>query len=70
MKLEDIKGKDSAELRGDLQELLKERFQIKFRGAEETNKPSRYRQVRRTIARINTILRQREIAETSGEQSK
>jgi large subunit ribosomal protein L29 len=65
MKLEDIQGKDTAELRGDLQGLHKELFQIKFRGAEETNNPSRHRQVRRTIARINTILRQRELAAAS-----
>ncbi len=65
MKLEDIKGKDTAELRGDLQGLHKELFRIKFRGAEETNNPSRHRQVRRTIARINTILRQRDLAEAS-----
>ena len=65
MKLEDIKGKDSQELRGDLQELQKEMFQIKFRGAEETSNPSRQSQLRRTIARIKTILRQRDLAEAN-----
>ncbi len=65
MKLEDIKGKDSHELQGDLQGLQKELFEIKFKGAEESNNPSRYRQVRRTIARIKTVLRQRQLAEAS-----
>jgi len=65
MKLEDIKGKDSHELQGDLQGLQKELFQIKFRGAEESSNPARHSQLRRTIARIKTILRQRQLAEAA-----
>ena len=65
MKLEDIQGKDSHELQGDLQGLQKELFQIKFQGAEDSSNPARHRQVRRTIARIKTILRQRAIAEAA-----
>jgi len=65
MKLEDIKAKDSNELRSDLQGLHKEIFEIKFKGAEDSTNPARHSQVRRAIARIKTILRQRELAEAS-----
>ena len=50
---------------GDLQSLHKELFEIKFKGGEDLPNPSRYRQVRRTIARIKTILRQRQLAEVT-----
>jgi len=64
MKLEEIRGKDSRELRLDKQALGKEFFQLRFRAAsEEVSNTSRFQAIRRTIARINTVLREREIAE-------
>ena len=62
MKLKDIQAKDSAELLADLQTLTKELFQIKLRGAEDSSNPARQGQIRKTIARVKTILRQRDIA--------
>lgn len=64
MKLSEIRGKDSRELLLDLQALEKERFGMRFRAAsEEVAKTSRFREIRRTIARIKTVLRERELAE-------
>ncbi len=62
MKLAEIRGKDSRELALDLQALRKEFFGLKFRAAsEEVSNTSRFREIRRTIARIQTILGQRQM---------
>ena len=61
MDLSEIRGKDSRELVGDVHGLQKEAFEISFRADPNTANPARRRQIRRTIARIKTILRQREL---------
>ncbi len=59
--LEDIRGKDSAELRSDLAELRKEQFSLRFHAAAETvAQTSRHNQIRRSIARILTVLGERD----------
>ena len=58
--IEEIRGQDSAELRSKLQDLRKEQFQLRFRGAADRASTSRSRQVRRTIARILTVLGDRD----------
>ncbi len=66
MKLAEIKGKDSRELALDLQALRKEYFGMKFRAAsEEVSNTARFREIRRTIARIQTVLGQRQRLATS-----
>ena len=68
MKLAEMRGKDSRELRLDLDTLRKELFQLRFHAAsEEVGKPSRFREIRRTVARIHTVLRERENAEAGEE---
>ncbi|MHC5063177.1 MAG: 50S ribosomal protein L29 [Planctomycetota bacterium] len=63
MKIAEMRGKDSRELRLDMQGMRKELFELKFRGAsEEISNSSRFRDLRRGIARINTILRERDMA--------
>jgi large subunit ribosomal protein L29 len=63
LKLKDLRGEDSPELTTMLQDLRKEAFELTFRSsAENVSNPSRQRQIRRTVARIMTILREREIA--------
>ncbi|MBC5810383.1 MAG: 50S ribosomal protein L29 [Candidatus Eremiobacteraeota bacterium] len=60
---DDIRGMSDADLRARVLELEEERFRLKFRAATETlEQPLRLRSVRRDIARILTLLRQREIA--------
>lgn len=64
MKLSDIRGKDSRELQLDVQSMRKELFELRFRAAaEEISNTSRFRDLRRQIARIQTVLRERELAE-------
>lgn len=63
MKLKEIRGKDSKELSNDLQDLKKEAFQLSFRSStEDVANTARSTQIRRTIARIKTVLKEREIA--------
>ncbi len=69
MKLAEMRGKDSRELRLDLAELRKEQFQLRFRAAaEEIAKTSRFAEIRKTIARIHTVLREREIADAAKQE--
>ena len=66
MKLAEIRGKDSRELALDLQALRKEYFGMKFRAAsEEVSNTARFREIRRTVARIHTVLGQRQRLATS-----
>jgi large subunit ribosomal protein L29 len=63
VKLSDIRGKDSRELQLDVQSMRKELFELRFRAAaEEISNTSRFRDLRRQIARIQTVLRERELA--------
>jgi large subunit ribosomal protein L29 len=49
------------ELEGKLGELAQERFNLRFRSATESiENPMRFRTLRRDIARIQTILRERQ----------
>lgn len=62
MKLTEIRGKDSRELKLDVQAMRKELFDLRFRAAaEEITNTSRFRDLRREIARIRTVLREREL---------
>jgi large subunit ribosomal protein L29 len=58
--IKDIRGVDSAELNARLNDLRKEQWNLRFRGAAETGaKSTRNREVRRTIARILMVLGER-----------
>jgi large subunit ribosomal protein L29 len=58
----EIRGKDSRELRLDIQAMKKELFGLRFRAAaEEISDASRFTVLRRGIARIHTVLREREL---------
>jgi large subunit ribosomal protein L29 len=60
MKAEEIRGKTADELTEQLSTLRKEQFNLRFqRATQQLEKPSRVREVRREIARIETILRQK-----------
>ncbi|MBK6421332.1 MAG: 50S ribosomal protein L29 [Gemmatimonadetes bacterium] len=50
------------DLKARLSELTQERFRLRFRSATESiENPMRFRSLRRDIARIQTILRAREL---------
>ncbi|MBM4059553.1 MAG: 50S ribosomal protein L29 [Planctomycetes bacterium] len=57
----EIRGLDTSELQNKLLDLRKEKFGLRFRGsAEEVAKTTRHNEIRRTIARILTVLGERE----------
>ena len=61
MKISDIRAKDDAALKGDLANLKKEQFNLRFQQATgQLEKPSRIRDVRRDIARVLTALREKQ----------
>jgi len=60
MKAADVRAKTDDELKGELEQLGKEVFNLRFQMANgQLENTSRVRQVRRDIARIRTILGER-----------
>ena len=59
-KREDLSVKTDDQLATQLSELKREQFNLRFQAAtNQLEKPSRVREVRRTIARIKTLQNQR-----------
>ena len=64
-KKEDMSVKTDDQLASQLGELKREQFNLRFQSAtNQLEKPSRVREVRRTIARIKTLQTQRASAES------
>ena len=62
--IDDLKQKTDDQLQQQLGELKREQFNLRFQSAtNQLEKPSRVREVRRTIARIKTVQNQRAHAE-------
>lgn len=62
MNSKETRGKLDSELEYDLSNLAKEQFDMKFRSMTEgIQDPAKIRRNRRDIARIKTILREREM---------
>ncbi len=62
-KISDLKTKTDDQLSGELGELKREQFNLRFQAAtNQLEKPSRVREVRRTIAQIKTLQTQRSAA--------
>ena len=60
MKVQDLRAKTEDELKTQLMDLRKESFNLRFqRASGQLENTSRVREVRRTIARIKTILNER-----------
>ena len=63
--IDDLKAKSDDQLQGQLGDLKREQFNLRFQSAtNQLEKPSRVREVRRTIARIKTLQTQRNSAES------
>jgi large subunit ribosomal protein L29 len=63
--IDDLKQKTDDQLQSQLGELKREQFNLRFQSAtNQLEKPSRVREVRRTIARIRTLQTQRASAES------
>ena len=56
----DIREMADTDIQAKVAELEEERFRLEFRGATETlNDPLQLRWIRRDVARLKTVLRQR-----------
>ena len=65
--IDDLKVKTDDQLQTQLAELKREQFNLRFQAAtNQLEKPSRVREVRRTIARIKTLQNERARAEAKG----
>jgi len=63
MQVEELRELSDADLRARIAELEEERFRLRFRSATEPlQDPLRLRSIRREIARMKTLLRERELA--------
>ena len=63
MKAEEIREWDNTEIEARMSELREEQFKLRFAGATmELENPRMLRNIRRDLARMKTILRERELA--------
>jgi large subunit ribosomal protein L29 len=61
VKPDEIREMSVEDLRAKIDELTRERFNLRFRSATESiENPMRFRSLRRDIARMQTILREKE----------
>tara|TARA_A100001037_G_C15119657_1_gene623168 strand:- start:899 stop:1093 length:195 start_codon:yes stop_codon:yes gene_type:complete len=64
MKASDIRAKTEDELRDQLRDLKKEAFNLRFQQASgQLENTARVRDVRRDIARVQTVLNERRLAQ-------
>ena len=64
MKAEEIREWDDNEIQARLGQLKEELFRLRFRAAtQQLESPGLLHTIRRDIARLNTILRERELAQ-------
>jgi large subunit ribosomal protein L29 len=67
MKIDDLRAMTLDELQAKLGELSEERFNLRFRLATEPlDDPLRIRKVRREMARVKTLIREKEASEAAG----
>jgi len=63
MKAQEMREWDETEIKARLAELQEERFRLRFRTATmELENPNILKAIKRDIARLKTILRERELA--------
>ncbi|HEV7345427.1 MAG TPA: 50S ribosomal protein L29 [Devosia sp.] len=63
MKASDVRSKTADELKDQLVDLKKEQFNLRFqRATQQLEKPAQVKKVRRDIARIKTILGEKNAA--------
>ena len=70
MKIKDLRELSTKELEGKIRDTKKELFSLRMKQSTGTlDKPSRIKELRKDVARMKTILRERELAggNTDGE---
>ncbi|HHV95085.1 MAG TPA: 50S ribosomal protein L29 [Clostridiaceae bacterium] len=71
MKASELRQKTQQELNQELQELKAELFKLRFQHAtNQLDNTMRLREVKRDIARVKTIMRERELKELKEKSSK
>jgi len=66
MRADEIRDLGEDEIRSRIRELEEERFRLTFRSATEAlDDPLRFRVIRKDVARLKTILRERQAAAKS-----
>jgi large subunit ribosomal protein L29 len=66
IQIDELKNRTDDQLVEQLAELKREQFNLRFQAAtNQIEKPSRVREVRRTIARIRTLQNERARAQTA-----
>ena len=66
MKVEQIREWDEVELEARLKELKEEQFKLRFQASMmEIENPSLIKSIRRDIARIKTVLHERQLAQNA-----
>ena len=61
MNITEMRSRDSSALREELTNLLQEQFNLRMqKGTRQLNQPNELRRVRRDIARIKTLLNEKE----------
>ena len=64
MKPEDIRDMTDGEIQERIRQLKEEQFRLRFRAAtQQLENPKVLQSIRRDIARLNTILHERELAQ-------
>jgi large subunit ribosomal protein L29 len=62
MKIDEVRGKNPELLAAELAAMKRELFDVRFKSASQSlPDPSRIRMLRRTIARMGTVVREREL---------
>lgn len=68
MKAKDIRNMDPEAMKKELEGLLKEQFNLRMqRATGQLANPAQMRRVRRDIARIKTIMKEKQMTEKKGE---
>lgn len=66
MKATELRAKAPDELKKTLDDLLKEQFNLRMQqGSGQLSRPSQVKQVRRDIARIKTVMKERQAGQAS-----
>jgi len=69
MKADEIRAWDEVEIEAQLKELKEEQFKLRFQlSMMELENPNLCRQVRRDIARLETVKKERELTATESNQ--
>ena len=71
LRSDEIREMSDGDIRARVAQLEEERFRLKFRSATEPlENPLQLRTIRRDIARLKTILRERQLATAGGARSR